>query len=203
MNVSGSEEELTDYWKTTKCVQIEDLTACPINITRLFLMCDNILGEQLYEFYCQLNKSSDKTFSCSECGTNVSENINVDLFGVENVNKFVFTAAWAAGYKCKFFSDENFWTCVTTSFNTTYVPINETDSIIRDTLKYDWSYLFVVVFIIAGGLGNILVCLAVLLDRRLQNVTNYFLLSLAIADLLVSLFVMPLGAIPGFLGKIK
>lgn len=70
-----------------------------------------------------------------------------------------------------------------------------------DILEYDWSFLFVIVFIIAGGLGNILVCLAVCLDRRLQNVTNYFLLSLAIADLLVSLFVMPLGAIPGFLGE--
>ena len=66
---------------------------------------------------------------------------------------------------------------------------------------HDWSFLFVLVFIVAGGVGNILVCLAVCLDRRLQNVTNYFLLSLAIADLLVSLFVMPLGAIPGFLGK--
>ncbi|PNF14586.1 hypothetical protein B7P43_G13276 [Cryptotermes secundus] len=65
---------------------------------------------------------------------------------------------------------------------------------------HDWSFLFVLVFIVAGGVGNILVCLAVCLDRRLQNVTNYFLLSLAIADLLVSLFVMPLGAIPGFLG---
>lgn len=67
---------------------------------------------------------------------------------------------------------------------------------------HDWSFLFVLVFIVAGGVGNILVCLAVCLDRRLQNVTNYFLLSLAIADLLVSLFVMPLGAIPGFLGKL-
>ncbi|XP_058117586.1 D(2) dopamine receptor [Anopheles ziemanni] len=66
--------------------------------------------------------------------------------------------------------------------------------------RYDWSFLFVILFIFAGGLGNILVCLAVALDRKLQNVTNYFLLSLAIADLLVSLFVMPLGAIPGFLG---
>uniref|UniRef100_A0A182QNH7 G-protein coupled receptors family 1 profile domain-containing protein n=1 Tax=Anopheles farauti TaxID=69004 RepID=A0A182QNH7_9DIPT len=65
---------------------------------------------------------------------------------------------------------------------------------------YEWSFLFVILFIFAGGLGNILVCLAVALDRKLQNVTNYFLLSLAIADLLVSLFVMPLGAIPGFLG---
>ncbi|XP_024937243.1 5-hydroxytryptamine receptor 2A isoform X2 [Cephus cinctus] len=66
--------------------------------------------------------------------------------------------------------------------------------------RLDWSFLFVAVFIAAGGLGNILVCLAVGLDRRLHNVTNYFLLSLAVADLLVSLFVMPLGAIPGFLG---
>lgn len=64
----------------------------------------------------------------------------------------------------------------------------------------DWLFLFAAVFIAAGGLGNILVCLAVCLERRLHNVTNYFLLSLAVADLLVSLFVMPLGAIPGFLG---
>ncbi|XP_036142885.1 5-hydroxytryptamine receptor 2B isoform X2 [Monomorium pharaonis] len=69
--------------------------------------------------------------------------------------------------------------------------------------RFDWSFLFVAVFIVAGGLGNILVCLAVGLDRKLHNVTNYFLLSLAVADLLVSLFVMPLGAIPGFLGVIN
>ncbi|EDW54851.1 GM10765 [Drosophila sechellia] len=68
------------------------------------------------------------------------------------------------------------------------------------THGYDWLFLFVVFFIFAGGLGNILVCLAVALDRKLQNVTNYFLFSLAIADLLVSLFVMPMGAIPAFLG---
>lgn len=66
---------------------------------------------------------------------------------------------------------------------------------------YNWKYLFVVLFIVSGGVGNILVCLAICLDRQLQNVTNYFLLSLAIADLLVCLFVMPLGAIPGFYGE--
>lgn len=64
-----------------------------------------------------------------------------------------------------------------------------------------WMYLLAVVAIAGGGLGNILVCLAVCLDRSLQNVTNYFLLSLAVADLLVSLFVMPLGAIQGFFGE--
>lgn len=70
-----------------------------------------------------------------------------------------------------------------------------------NAIHYEWTYIFVIVFIIAGGLGNILVCLAVALDKNLQNVTNYFLLSLAVADLLVSLFVMPLGAIPAFLGE--
>lgn len=70
--------------------------------------------------------------------------------------------------------------------------------------RYELKILFIIIVmtaIAAGGIGNILVCLAVCLDRRLQNVTNYFLLSLAIADLLVSLFVMPLGAIQGFFGE--
>lgn len=80
--------------------------------------------------------------------------------------------------------------------------LNQTHAAGPPPLTYHWNFLFfVIIFIIAGGLGNILVCLAIALDRKLQNVTNYFLLSLAIADLLVSLFVMPLGAIPTFLGK--
>ncbi|CAB3245381.1 unnamed protein product [Arctia plantaginis] len=86
------------------------------------------------------------------------------------------------------------------TFQCNYDFRNVTDMTMEYKVKYDWSFLFVIVFIIAGGVGNILVCLAVCLDKRLQNVTNYFLLSLAIADLLVSLFVMPMGAIPGFLG---
>ncbi|XP_039490745.1 5-hydroxytryptamine receptor 2B isoform X4 [Drosophila santomea] len=96
-----------------------------------------------------------------------------------------------------------------TTLNTTTVSTAETDADLAVTKSlldlsphaYDWLFLFVVFFIFAGGLGNMLVCVAVALDRKLQNVTNYFLFSLAIADLLVSLFVMPMGAIPAFLGK--
>lgn len=88
------------------------------------------------------------------------------------------------------------------NLTTNYINSHDNNSdIFNEQLKYEWSFLFVLFFIVAGGLGNILVCLAICLDKKLQNVTNYFLLSLAVADLLVSLFVMPLGAIPGFLGK--
>lgn len=77
-----------------------------------------------------------------------------------------------------------------------------TEILRRNELVCDWILLCVVVVISAGGLGNILVCLAVALDRKLQNVTNFFLFSLAIADLLVSLVVMPLGAIPLLKGEL-
>lgn len=69
--------------------------------------------------------------------------------------------------------------------------------------SYDWWFLCVLLFVVAGAVGNVLVCLAVVLDRRLHNMTNYFLFSLAIADLLVSLVVMPLGAIPSFIGEMS
>lgn len=39
--------------------------------------------------------------------------------------------------------------------------------------------------------GNILVCLSVVLVRKLRKPQNYLLVSLAVSDLFVSLFVMP------------
>ncbi|KAF4531680.1 hypothetical protein B566_EDAN011839 [Ephemera danica] len=42
---------------------------------------------------------------------------------------------------------------------------------------------------------NVFVIAAILLERHLQNVANYLILSLAVADLLVACLVMPLGAV--------
>ncbi|KAK2146513.1 hypothetical protein LSH36_603g00005 [Paralvinella palmiformis] len=58
-----------------------------------------------------------------------------------------------------------------------------------------WGVMALWLVIVATAIGNILVCLAVCWDRRLQNMTNYFLMSLAIADLLVAILVMPLGLV--------
>ncbi len=46
---------------------------------------------------------------------------------------------------------------------------------------------------ISAFLGNLLVICAFFRTRRLQTVTNYFIASLAFADALVAIFVLPLG----------
>ncbi|KAH0624250.1 hypothetical protein JD844_007882 [Phrynosoma platyrhinos] len=56
-----------------------------------------------------------------------------------------------------------------------------------------WAALLTLMVIIPTIGGNILVILAVSLEKKLQYATNYFLMSLAVADLLVGLFVMPLA----------
>lgn len=43
--------------------------------------------------------------------------------------------------------------------------------------------------------GNVFVIAAILIERNLRVVANYLILSLAVADLLVAILVMPLTAV--------
>lgn len=43
--------------------------------------------------------------------------------------------------------------------------------------------------------GNVFVIAAILIEKNLQNVANYLIVSLAVADLMVACLVMPLGAV--------
>ncbi|XP_077994339.1 D(2) dopamine receptor A-like [Glandiceps talaboti] len=63
---------------------------------------------------------------------------------------------------------------------------------VEQTKNY-WA-LLILVFSAITVCGNILVCVAVVKERNLRNITNYFIVSLAVADLLVGLLVMP-GAV--------
>lgn len=46
----------------------------------------------------------------------------------------------------------------------------------EDVRDYKWPFLLLSLLVFIGGFGNILVCLAIGFERRLQNATNYFLL---------------------------
>lgn len=65
----------------------------------------------------------------------------------------------------------------------------------------NWWALSALALVLGTAAGNILVCLAIAWERRLQNVTNYFLMSLAITDLMVAILVMPLGILTLVRGK--
>ena len=49
----------------------------------------------------------------------------------------------------------------------------------------------IILVIVAAVCGNLLVCVAILLNKRLRKTTNYFIFSLAISDLMTAFFSMP------------
>lgn len=164
-----------------------DTAPCGASATSLGLLCGN--DSDTFGYLC--SATGDKTQICRAC-----DNASIPAFQVIG-----FDVKWFRVSKeyLRWIQLDDF---VPKSFMCMDLNGTVACSFATLTQKFDWSFLFVALFILAGGLGNILVCLAIAWERRLQNVTNYFLLSLAIADLLVSLFVMPMGAIQGFLGKI-
>ncbi|XP_037895191.1 5-hydroxytryptamine receptor isoform X2 [Glossina fuscipes] len=65
------------------------------------------------------------------------------------------------------------------------------DTILNNTLFANGSVLTAE----NNGTGNVFVIAAIILERNLQNVANYLVASLAVADLFVACLVMPLGAV--------
>jgi len=77
------------------------------------------------------------------------------------------------------------------------------DMLSTDTNRLNWPILILSISAVFGTIGNLLVCISISLDKQLQTSTNWFLFSLAIADCLVSLIVLPLSIIKDFQGKNK
>nr|XP_056715368.1 5-hydroxytryptamine receptor 2C isoform X2 [Euleptes europaea] len=74
--------------------------------------------------------------------------------------------------------------------------ISEGAEVFRKSIREkNWPALLILIIILLTIGGNILVILAVSLEKKLQNATNYFLMSLAVADMLVGILVMPVSLI--------
>ncbi|RTG90225.1 uncharacterized protein DC041_0006848 [Schistosoma bovis] len=93
---------------------------------------------------------------------------------------------------------------INTTYNTTYnYDIIHNQSIIYNTLNNTYTYLLYIekrywclclmIFSIATLFGNSLVVLSVIRERSLRNATNWFIVSLAIADISLAILVMPLA----------
>ena len=82
------------------------------------------------------------------------------------------------------------------NMSNTNSSINEVDG----ELSFKWPILFLFLFPLFGTIGNYFVCYAIIRDHSLQTRTNYYLFSLAISDLAVSLVVAPLAIINDFIG---
>ncbi|KAM6970596.1 5-hydroxytryptamine receptor 2A [Aplochiton taeniatus] len=62
-------------------------------------------------------------------------------------------------------------------------------------VEKNWAALLILAVIAVTVTGNILVIMAVSLEKKLQNATNYFLMSLAVADMLLGVLVMPVSMV--------
>ncbi|XP_045773792.1 dopamine D2-like receptor [Maniola jurtina] len=60
-------------------------------------------------------------------------------------------------------------------------------------VQYNFWALSLIIFPLLTLFGNVLVIISVARERSLQTATNYFIVSLAVADLLVAVVVMPFG----------
>ncbi|KAI6173657.1 7 transmembrane receptor [Aphelenchoides besseyi] len=87
--------------------------------------------------------------------------------------------------------NQNAWTPTKAPSN--FLLISDTNEKIA-TGDHNFIALFILpILCVTGLIGNVLVCIAIWSDKRLHNVTNYFLFSLALADLFVCTIVMPLA----------
>ncbi|XP_041649262.1 dopamine receptor D4b [Cheilinus undulatus] len=64
------------------------------------------------------------------------------------------------------------------------------------------ALIFGVLLIVAVTCGNVLVCVSVYVEKALKTTTNYFIVSLAFADLLLALLVLPLFVYAEFQGGV-
>ncbi|KAM4631422.1 dopamine receptor D4b [Polymixia lowei] len=79
---------------------------------------------------------------------------------------------------------------------------NKTHSVVVVNNRNFPALVFGILLIITITGGNVLVCLSVYLEKALKTTTNYFIVSLAFADLLLAVLVLPLFVYAEFQGGV-
>ncbi|KAK1168054.1 cholecystokinin receptor-like [Acipenser oxyrinchus oxyrinchus] len=98
----------------------------------------------------------------------------------------------------------NYTTNLTLYYNTTTCGNGSVTRTMPPQRPKDLGYsvrilLYSLIFLLSV-FGNTLIIIVLILNKRLRTVTNSFLLSLALSDLMVALFCMPFTLIPNLLG---
>ena len=106
--------------------------------------------------------------------------VMTDLFVFDDLNEYI--------RKFNLSSNSTYYGCTSLNFSNC---LNGTSSDEEKSEINNWWALILVVVPCLTLFGNVLVILAVMREKALQTVTNYFIVSLALADLLVAVLVMP------------
>ncbi|XP_036820268.1 D(4) dopamine receptor-like [Oncorhynchus mykiss] len=91
------------------------------------------------------------------------------------------------------------------SDNFTDFEFNSTTQPVAAAVAPDYNFpalIFGILLIIVIIGGNVLVCLSVYMEKALKTTTNYFIVSLAVADLLLAVLVLPLFVFAEFQGGV-
>jgi len=69
--------------------------------------------------------------------------------------------------------------------------VDSNSTLTGEFLEYRYWTLFLCIFPFFTVFGNVLVVMSVYRERSLRTATNYFICSLAVADIMVAVMVMP------------
>lgn len=138
-----------------------------------------------------VNESMDKSFGNADgkyAAKAESAGITLDLLSNTSNNFSAYSDTTDSGlnlsslFGCDIFNDSSCWNA--SDSNSTLTNGEEFP-------EHAYWTLCLLVFPVFTVFGNILVVLSVYRERSLRHVTNYFICSLAVADILVAVIVMP------------